>query len=403
MKKRFYFFLKLIFVFAILFDINFTFLPSVTTSRLAFISLLSLTFIRKDKINISCVFYLLVLSVILMFSIGQFLYSSDFTQCSRLIWFCLYGIVTPFLFVNYIKGRNEFFWLISIAVVIQAVLTICSYLNPAVKGIFSSLIIYTSNFDETNTLRAMGFASVGGASFSVIQSTGVISLLILDRLNSFKFFKRILLWISILIVFISIFFIGRTGLFISIFAILVYFISLGFKLKNVMIAAIVFFAAIQINYLNLIESLTSNIDGFKSELFVTWIESSFQLKGNETAEDLNKMPVPPISFQTIIGTGRVVDKNGFGNASGHDSGYIQTYFSLGLFLAFCFYISYMLFLGYQIQKQKKLYLFVFVMFLIEFKEPFIFNYSFPFFVLSSILIFNRLDFNEEGVFVKEIY
>lgn len=401
MKKNFYLFLKLLFVFAILFDINFKFLPSLTTSRIALIALSLIAFVRKDKVSSFGVCYLFILLSILTFSIFQFFYSGDFTQCSRIIWFSLYSIVVPFLFKNYIKNRNEFFCLIAVAVLIQAILTISSYLIPSVKAIFSNLIIYSSNFDETNLLRAMGFASVGGASFSVIQSAGIISLLVLNKLNVLSFFNRILLWVSILLIFISIFFIGRTGLFIGIIATLIYLVSLRFKLKNIIIFVIFLFLAFQINYIKLIDNLTSDVEGFRSDLFITWIESSFELKGNETTEALNEMPVPPLSFETIIGTGRVRDLSGLENASGHDSGYIQTYYSLGLLLAIFFYFTFFLFLLYQIRLEKKynaenmnvLYLLVLVISVIELKEPFIFNYSYPFFVLSSILIFSKQDLN----------
>lgn len=389
MYKKFYFILKLIFVFSILFDINFNFISSFTTARVALVSLVCITLLRKDRISLSCIYYFLWVGVILMFSTIQFIYSNDFNQSSRLIWFNLYGVLTPFLFVNYIKNRNEFFLLISIAVLIQAFLTILSYLNPSIKQVFSNLIIYTSNFDESNTLRAMGFASVGGASLSVIQSCGIISLLILLKINVWSIIEKILIWVGILIVLISIFFIGRTGLFISIFAFLVYFISISFNIKNWIIATLIIVGVSQINYLKLIENVTSNISGFKSELFISWIENSFQIKGNETKEDLSKMPIPPLSFNTIIGAGRVVKINGFGNASGHDSGYIQTYYSLGLILSIIFYLSYFYFLLFNSNKQKILYLLIIITFIIEIKEPFIFHYSFPFFVLSSILIFGK--------------
>ena len=401
MKKWIYSFLKLLFVFSILFDINFKFLPSLTTSRLAFLALLLLVLFKNKRFSVSSLNYLAVLSFILLFSIGQYLFSGDFTQSSRIIWFSLYSILTPFLFINFIKNRNEFFNLIGLAVTIQAVLTVLSYLLPSVKNVFDSLIISSSNVYATDWLRAMGFTSVGGASFSVIQSTGVISFLILDKVNNFHFLKRFLIWVSILIIFISIFFIGRTGLFICILSFIIYFVSLKLKLKNIAITVVFLFLASQINYVNVVQNLTSGVDGFNIDLFVNWIESSFKLKDNETTQALNEMPVPPLSFETVLGTGRVRDKSGLLNASGNDSGYIQTYYSLGFILAIFFYISFFSFLIYQINVQKKysdskhfvLYLLVLAIFVLEFKEPFIFHYSFPFFVLSSILTFSKKDSN----------
>jgi hypothetical protein len=405
MKNFLYFFLKLLFVFAILFDINFKFLPSLTTSRIAFFIIVILAFFRKDKQSTYFIYYLFFLSIILFFSVLQFFYSGDFTQTSRIIWFSLYGIVTPFLFKNYVKSNNEFFYLIGIAVLIQAILTIFSFLMPSVKSVFSNLILSSSNYDESNVLRAMGFATVGGASFSVIQSTGVISFIILAKLNKWSLIKSFLIWFSILIILISIFFIGRTGMFISLTTILAYVISLKVKLRNVIVTITFIFLAFQINYTSLIENLTSRVDGFRSDLFIEWIESSFKVKDNETTVALNEMPVPPLSFETLIGTGRVRDVTGLENASGHDSGYVQTYYSLGLILATCFYLSFLIFLFFLIYRsnfqkyndsinKKILYMLVLLLFFIEIKEPFIFYYSFPFFVLSCIFNLNKeISFN----------
>jgi O-antigen ligase len=279
-------------------------------------------------------------------------------------------------------------------------MTIFSFLIPSVKSVFNNLILSSSNYDETNVLRAMGFASVGGASFSVIQSTGVISLLILLKFINLNYIKRFLIWISILIILVSIFFVGRTGMFISFIAIFIYVISLKVKFRNVAVILMLLFLVFQINYTSFIENLTSGVDGFRSDLFINWIESSFKVKDNDTTDALNEMPVPPLSFETIIGTGRVRSITGNGNASGHDSGYVQTYYSLGLLLAICFYIFFLIFAIFLIQrnkfqkyydskKQKILYLLILIVFVIEIKEPFIFHYSFPFFVLSSILNINK--------------
>ena len=100
------------------------------------------------------------------------------------------------------------------------------------------------------------------------------------------------------------------------------------------------------------------------------------------------MPIPPLTYQTLIGTGLVVGPNGEGNASGHDTGYIQTYYSMGLIMAFVFYVSYFYYLFIKVRKDKfnLSYLLLFILVLVESKEFFIFSYAFPFFVFSYILI-----------------
>jgi len=327
----------------------------------------------------------------------QYSFSSDSAQLSRLLWFTLYSIVAPFLFVSFIKSRNELLYLISFAVALQAMFAILSFINPAIKELFYSLVIFTSNFNEDQVLRAVAFASIGGAGLSVIQSIGVISSLALLKTNKFSLYRNVLLWFVVIIIVISIVLIGRTGLFISILCLLIYFISELKNFKNIIIISLIFIAFYQIDLNNTLEKLTSDVDGFNGDMFTAWVENAFKIKNNDTSEELANMPIPPISLETIIGTGRVVHESGFGNASGHDSGYIQTYYSLGLLVAGFFYTIYFFFLRDQIKRKKinYLYILLFIMFMIEIKEPFIFQYAFPFFVLSMIIVSDKMISNQK--------
>lgn len=391
MKKRIIFLVKLILVFALLYDINFTFLPSITTARMAFIALALVTIKPQFRFPKNLIYFLGVVLFVFVIALFQFSYSHDSSQCSRLLWFMIYGLITPVLFKEHVTNRNEFLLLIGLAVSLQALLSILAFINPAIKGLFYNLIIYTSNFGEDQTIRAAGFASIGGAGLSVIQSVGTIALLLLLRLNNWSLFKTILLWAGVVLVLCSTFIIGRTGLFISLFAIAAYIISNKLSIKTVFITCLIILMLSVINYQSILENLTSNVEGFNVELFTNWVGNAFTIKDNHTTADLNSMPVPPISLNTILGTGRVVAETGIGNASGNDSGYIQTYYSLGLVMAVLFYSSYLIFLSSLIRKQKRpaLYILVFILFLIEIKEPFIFQYMFPFFTLGLILLINK--------------
>ena len=130
--------------------------------------------------------------------------------------------------------------------------------------------------------------------------------------------------------------------------------------------------------------------GFNSDWFVDWIREGFSFRSNSTVEQLKEMYVPPLSFKTLLGTGRVISENGLTNASLNDSGYVQTYFSLGLFMSVLFYVSFLFLSFYRwlLGERNIFILFLLViLFLIEYKEPFIFKYAFPCF-LTTILLFN---------------
>jgi hypothetical protein len=116
------------------------------------------------------------------------------------------------------------------------------------------------------------------------------------------------------------------------------------------------------------------------------------VSGRETSSlrDLQSMPVPALSDDTLVGTGRVVGR--FGNASGSDSGYVQTYFAIGLPMTIVFYATLavsLVRLAWSNPARWQRLMLVGTMFLTEAKEPFIFKYAFPFFVLTLLWLERR--------------
>jgi hypothetical protein len=149
----------------------------------------------------------------------------------------------------------------------------------------------------------------------------------------------------------------------------------------------------------LLESATANLDGFDINFFIAWLESGFRLN-NDLVQGLSEMPIPPLTVETIIGTGMVMHPSGFGNASGHDTGYIQTYYSLGLVFAIVFYLNYYSFLLSHIKLRKDLFgflLFILLVF-IESKEFFIFSYTYPLFLFSFLITKNGSE--EERIYLS---
>lgn len=387
--------LKFLLVFFILYDINFKFLPGFTSGRISFVVVLGYflfkwirsgaTFSKMFLNENGWYFNLLIFVIIIAFL--QFLSSNDITQVARLFYFTIYGIITPLILVKIFKKSNDFLLIVGISVLLQSFITIGSYLIPSIKILLNNLVLYNANFDASNNTRALGFVSVAGAAFSLIQFTGIFSILTYLNLNYVKWQLKILLNISILIILISTLFIGRTGLFLSILVLLLFFVFNKFSIKKVILGILSFVLILQLNIEKVLDSITKDIDGYNSELFIAWIQSGFRLN-NDLVEGLNEMPIPPLTYQTLIGTGLVVGPNGEGNASGHDTGYIQTYYSMGLIMAFVFYLSYFYYLFIKVRKDKfnLSYLLLFILVLVESKEFFIFSYAFPFFVFSYILI-----------------
>lgn len=383
--------IKLALIFSFLFDVNFISLPGLTTARLSLVFLLIYSILFKFKMSRVCLNALAVVAFVFLVCFLQYMGSRESTQISRIIWFALYGIVTPMLLVQALKDQKEFFILIMIACALQASIAIFSFVNPSIKAMLYDLVIFTANFDEKQTLRAVALSSAGGASLAVVQSFGVISGIFLLKYYSPNFMQSVFLYLGIIVITLSTLIIGRTGLVVSLLAIMVYILSFKIKPKTIFVVVSFFVLFAQIDLIRLTDKLMKDIDGFNIELFTAWIENAFTIKDNATTEDLSSMPVPPISFETIIGTGRVTDPFLGVNASGHDSGYIQAYYSMGLVLAIFFYFSYAYFLSKAMRTSNFpiLYVLLAMVFLLEVKEPFIFQYALPFFVLCSILVFKK--------------
>ena len=193
MKSRISFLFKLLFIFALLYDINFSAFPGLTTARVAIVLIFLICFFRRVQIPRKALYYSIVLTLILSLVFIQYLYSNEATQLSRLVWFILYGIISPLILVQVINNRSQFFLLVSVATSVQAVIAIISFVNPSLKAILYNSIIFTANFDENQVLRAVSFSSVAGASLSLIQSFGVISSLLILHFSECSFRVRLLL------------------------------------------------------------------------------------------------------------------------------------------------------------------------------------------------------------------
>ena len=384
------FIIKIILIFFIIYDFGFIAFPSLTSGRVVLLAIFIYSLIKKDiLINKEVAFFSIFIFILFVASLIQFINSDDFKQSSRLIWFTIYSIITPFLLLKIFKDKIDFLNAFFIATTIQSIITIGSFLNPEFKQFILSAIVVGGN-DIEDGFRAIGFTSASGAAFSVIQFCGVFSGLMLLKYTRDNLIKSIFILIFILIGLLSTLIIGRTGLLCSIIAI-IYFLFINFNLKKAILYSVITFIISQINFINLLENQTEGIDGFNIEFFKNWIEDGFILKNNNTVEAISRMPIPPLSLNTIVGTGEVFDAEKSVNASGHDSGYIQTYFSLGFVFAIVFYVSYFLFL-IRITKLKNLLILlflIFILFVVEFKEPFIFKYILPFYILTLTVLYNK--------------
>ncbi|MFT7565750.1 MAG: hypothetical protein ACI846_000035 [Pseudoalteromonas distincta] len=301
----------------------------------------------------------------------------DLIQASRLLNFFIVTLVGSVLICN-LLDELSFHRYVVVASVFQCIFVFLTYVDQALTISIYQFVDVSHNFVDTLE-RAPGLSTSGGASLSVVIALGAFSIC---RLSQLKYSW----WhLPILLVIISAnFIVARTGVILSLVALLFYlFMGSGrrFDLKNTfaLLLLVIFALPYILERLSVNEqfSYTSN-----------WALSMFNGE-DKTLSVLLHQGMPDLSaMQFIFGGGGVTLLSG-SNASGSDIGYIQSLFAMGIPMTLIFYLSFMYVLV-KINKNDNLFslpsILIFLMFVIEFKEPFIFKYSLPLYVCSFLML-----------------
>lgn len=313
----------------------------------------------------------------------QFLLVPDFGQLSRFVYLAYFSFLGAAFVAMIAEDMGVILRAVLFAVSVQSVVLFFSFVSPTYRAWFDGAVLTGSNFDANYLYRAPGFSSEGGSSLSVIQSFGVFAGWLLLRENAFYACVRgrgvYLVYLGIALSLLSCIVVGRTGLLLSCIFLLFFLVTVGIR------GRLVFFLAISsiIIYVVLSQFLGPLLDSsFSMDYFEQWAFGFFT--GNDdTVATLARMPIPSLSSDTIFGTGlaSIVDGN---NPSGHDSGFIQAYFSMGLLLSSLLYALYMYVLFYVLRWLPLLerMLLALLIFGLEVKEPFLFKYSTMFLLMS---------------------
>lgn len=297
------------------------------------------------------------------------------------IYFLLYACIGPIIFAGLFNFNFEkYIQSICAVTLFQAVWCILTFYIFNIRELNDTVFFVEENenisYLATNRLRSVGAA---GATLSVILS-----------LSSFSFLYFILKGKDVLLN--SLFYIvcayatflaGTTGLlivFVSVTSILAVSFSKrkqGFIFIIMALFSIIFFL-----------SETSQFLDNNSYDKLTYKTIDFLLNGEEssTFQNLGYQKVPPISFETIVGTGFSRGRTFSGLICTHDGGYYRSYFGIGLIMATLFYCvlfitMYKMLNKIAINKSVKLIFLVYIIIcaIIEYKEPFMLKYI-PFFL-----------------------
>ncbi len=388
--------ISIILVFLIVYNITFSKLPSLPSARIAFFAVIILSFssilifFKNDLRNFSSRIYFTTIIFVLLYSAIQYIASPiDSTQLSRVFFFIIFSIISAVGIASLLNfDVDKVTKVIATAIFVQSLFIFIDYNSVSFHGFVSNQLVQSERYQE-DWIRAVGLTNGGGSSLSIVQFSGfVVSLYVIKRSdNTTISYVFSLMATSI---FFSTLLTGRMGVVLEILFIFLYPLTLKGKILYVLKHYMVIFVSIGIVFFLLDHYILDAMlnSNSKFEFLLLWLEEILNFGTGGTATALLSMNIPPLSMETILGTGIVSNSNGL-NASGSDIGYIQTYYALGLILSIVFYFS---LLVYALINSKKYFkseykfwaLFTILIFIAEFKEPFIFKYSLVF-VLFSIL------------------
>lgn len=389
-RELFVFLFGVCIAFSLIYNVSFKVAPMVTTGRVA-VLLMFLFAILFRKIKLSY-FFGKELIFIALFPIAliQFYFASEPTQVSRIFHLWFYGFFGAALLAAILKTEERILWAFVFATSIQSFFIFFVWLNQDLRTLLDYFIVTGGNIDIYYIYRSPGFAGFSGSALSVTQVIGVLSSSMLLKKYSYKDGVQTTLIILMVLCVFSTIPVGRTGFIVSLLFMLWFFVVTR---SSKIFKKIIYISLIAIMLTSAYLKYTEDVD-FSQEYFQSWAFGFFT-GDNEIATALIDMQIPSISTETFFGTGLVRLDNGL-NASGHDSGYIQSYYSLGLFPATFLYISFIyifLKVGKIIDPLLGLPI-VFIIFFIEIKEPFIFKYSLPIFFMTIFYTYKYKKMNE---------
>lgn len=325
-------------------------------------------FKSKTILNIS--YFLLSLSLLTLI-IPLLFGTYDFSFSKYFITALVVNLPLTFFFIHIFKNKidlnfNSILKYLFIVAFIQSIFILINWFFPPFKQLIVNMLVFS--FDAENYYRATGISYGTGDGLSFIQAIGFMA----GYYTIFKDKKNFYLNIMyLLIIFISMIFIGRTGMMLSLLFAGLYSLyilrSRIFSLIKFFIFSIflivVFIGAIE--YIVTID--TTKILHWAFELYFSYVENG-NLETSSTNALMDMFFLPNNEISIFFGEGYYAnpyDKEA--NYIDSDSGYTRTIFFGGLFtmgFALAYYIYLILILEKLIDKQQ--FYFILLLFLIYF-------------------------------------
>lgn len=378
-----------------IYDIALTTVPSfLSTRKIVFLVMIIYLILKKRffKINRRLAGFILSILITTCYVFFDCLFyqvlSNEYSILSRMIYFFIYGGIGTWLIILVFPSLEIFLQSIKYSGLIQSVIIYLLFFFEFFRNFAFQFILNEGN---VSFLRA----SDRGTGFGVEGATLTIYLFLAASVCIFFYLEKkseIQNVIILIILGISMLLVGRTGLYALLVLILLTYIRYRINTKKIVFKDIITVIVVLIICGTLIFIIQSgSVTGVRFEKMIRNFSNIINFSEDRSINSLANMIIPKIGINNFWGYG--VYRGSFnGIYLQHDSGYIQSIFSLGILFFCIFYLSIFFIMKFFYSKinnknLKFIMCFIFILlFIIEVKEPFfIKSITFSFFIVTCAL------------------
>lgn len=407
-KSIFNLLFKVIVIFGVFYSVRFSFLPSSFNVRyisIFFLLVLYIFSISKDKnslnLKINKIDFKWIVSVLFVlfytFAITTFRDTSKGvgTYLSTTFNYFIMVAIIPFLIKETFESPEEFCKCMAFVTTIQAIIVLSTLIYTPMKEALVKIqdLSFSSDFDKRYYWRVIGIG-IFGSGGSIYLFCGLLCTAYLQLFCKNKFMYLF----SYIVIFAAISMVARTGFYISIvltFYLLAVFVKKINKKAVYLRYLAVFLAGVFLLYFfaesfGLLKNVNTNILQYTfGRLDAIFADYNALDRVQETYSQ-----TPGLSIYTLFGSGIYRGMSDNGLYFWNDSGYAKRYAAIGLIMTIFSYLTLLFYLLKKTLKQKReirvfFILLILILFIIEYKEHYIYMYSFPATLITILLLHEK--------------